>query len=165
MRAHEFLTESQPKLKTDNPGGDWLKDKIEYAKEQGTNEYGMPHMGSVTGYFNGPVRIPVSILKDIPGASGEQQRVRQDDLKGLIAYMKANNRLPPISDDNDTEYAPFIMVGYDGQPWVNEGNHRIMAAAALGWDNLLTELRYFNGGEEVDGPLHPSKLKSMDHTQ
>lgn len=157
MRINEFITENQPTVKIDNPGGDWLQSKIEYAKEKGPNEFGVPHMGKVTGYFPDNVRIPVSILKNIPGARGEQTNVRQDDLDSLMDYMKTNNRLPP-SAHSDKEYAPFITVAYDGSPWVNEGNHRIMAAAALGWDSMPIELRYFDGGEAVDGPLHPDKL-------
>ena len=153
------VSNNQPKLRVDNPGGNWLQDKIDYAKKKGPNSYGIPHMGLVTGSFNGPVRIPISILKNIPGARGEQQNVRQDDLGWLMDYMKTNNRLPPMSDNDDNEYAPFVVVGYDGVPWVSEGNHRIMAAAKLGWKSLPIELRYFDGGEDVEGILHPDKLK------
>lgn len=158
MRIYEFITESQPTLHTDNPGGEWLKDKIDYAKKKGPNPYGVPHMGSITGYFNGPVEVPVSILKTIPGARGEQNNVRKDDLEWLKNYMKTNNRLPPVSSTNDKEYTPFIVVGYDGKPWVNEGNHRIMAASELGWKTLPVEIRYFDGGEKIDGLLSPNKI-------
>lgn len=56
------------------------------------------------------------------------------------------------------EHIPFIMVDYSGQPWVNEGNHRIMAAKKLGWKYLPTEVRYFAGGEEHKGPWDPDHL-------
>lgn len=147
---------SQPKLRTDNPGGRWLQGKIDAAKEYGPNEYGRPHLGTVTGSFKDPVRLPVSLLKDMPGSSGEQQNVRHDDLKWLVDHMKTTGKLPLM--DNGEVYAPFVVVAYDGSPWVQEGNHRIMAAAALGWKTLPVELRYFNGSENVDGPLHPDKL-------
>lgn len=158
MRLLEF---EQPKLRTDNPGGNWLQGKIEYAMKKGLDQWGKPYMGSVTGYFGSPVQIPVSLLKDIPGARNEQQSVREDDLKWLTDYMRKTGKLPPMSQDNDKEYAPFIVVGYDGQPWVSEGNHRIMAAVELGWKSLPIELRYFDGGETVDGPLHPNKFHNM----
>lgn len=161
----ETITEgnevTQPRLLKDNPGGEWLQGKINYVKEKGRNIHGKPFMSTVTGSFNDYVRLPVSILKNIPGASGEQKNVRQSDLEWLTNYMETNNRLPPMSNDDDTEYAPFIVVGYDGQPWVSEGNHRIMAAAKLGWKTLPIEIRYFDGGESVPGPLHPDKIKSM----
>ena len=54
---------------------------------------------------------------------------------------------------------PFINVAYNGEAWVNEGNHRIMAAAALGWDTLPVELRYFDGGERIEhGAMYPAKI-------
>ena len=40
-----------------------------------------------------------------------------------------------------------------------KGNHRIMAAAALGWKSLPVEIKYFDGGDTVEsGPLYPKKL-------
>ena len=43
------------------------------------------------------------------------------------------------------------------------GNHRIMAAAELGWRELPVEIKYFDGGERIEsGPLHPSKIKLTD---
>jgi hypothetical protein len=51
------------------------------------------------------------------------------------------------------------MVAYNGEAWVNEGNHRIMAAAKLGWSELPVEIKYFDGGEWIeDGPLYPPKI-------
>lgn len=160
MRAKEFLVESQPRLRVDNPGGDWLQGKINYAKEKGKNEYGMPALSTVTGSYNGYVRVPISILKDIPGAREEQYNVRQESLTWLMDYMEKHGRLPPGHDNS--EYVPFIIIGYDGQPWVSEGNHRIMAAVKLNWPSMPVEIRYFDGGEAVDGPLHPDKIARMN---
>lgn len=160
MRATEFILEGQPKLRIDNPGGDWLQGKIDYAKEQGPNEYGKPLMSTVTGSYNGYVQIPIGILKNIPGSRGEQHNVRQENLLWLMDYMENHGRLPP--GHNNKEYVPFILVGYDGQPWVSEGNHRIMAAIKLNWPSMPIELRYFDGGERVDGILHPDKVAKMN---
>jgi hypothetical protein len=77
--------------------------------------------------------------------------------------MEETGKLP-LSDPDDPasgEYAPFITVGYDGVPWVSEGNHRIMAAKALGWKTLPVELRYFDGGERTEGLLSPEKVRTM----
>jgi len=50
-------------------------------------------------------------------------------------------------------------VAHDGSAWVNEGNHRIMAAAELGWETLPVEIRYFDGGERAkSGAMYPGKL-------
>lgn len=145
-------------LYTDVPNEDWLNGKIEYAKKKGRNSFGVPYLGSVTArpqedYF----RLPVNLLKHLPGMRDEQNNVRQDDLKAIVQIMKDTGKLPLMS--NGKEYRPFINVAYNGEAWVNEGNHRIMAAAALGWDTLPVELRYFDGGERVkSGPLYPAKI-------
>jgi hypothetical protein len=88
---------------------------------------------------------------------GEQRNVREKDLEAIMKIMKDTGKLP--LKRNGEEYAPFVMVAYNGEAWVNEGNHRIMAAAALGWDELPVELKYFDGGERVEsGPLYPDKI-------
>jgi hypothetical protein len=87
----------------------------------------------------------------------EQSNVRQDDLRAIMQIMKDTGRLP--LKDNGEEYAPFVLVAYNGEAWVSEGNHRIMAADALGWQDLPVELRYFDGGERVkSGPVYPGRI-------
>jgi len=87
---------------------------------------------------------------------GEQQNVRQDNLKALVKIMKDTGRLPMRQGQ---EYAPFINVAWNGEAWVNEGNHRIMAAAALGWKDLPVQIRYFDGGERVkSGVMYPGRI-------
>lgn len=86
----------------------------------------------------------------------EQKNVRSDDLRAIMNIMKDTGKLPTV---NGEEYAPFINVAYDGSAWASEGNHRIMAAAALGWNTLPVELVYYDGGERVkSGPLYPGKI-------
>ena len=59
----------------------------------------------------------------------------------------------------DKEYRPFIIVDYEGIPTVSEGNHRIMAAAALGMKDLPVEIRYFDGGErKATGAFKPENI-------
>lgn len=155
MRARELLRES--KLLTDVPNDDWLRSKIEYAKKRGKNQFGVPHMGSITGYFREPVVVSTSVLSRIPGQRGEQQNVRHKDLEAIKAIMKKTGKLPLT--DSGKEYIPYIEVAHDGSAWVSEGNHRIMAAKELGWDSLPVEIRYFDGGERVeDGPLYPPRI-------
>jgi hypothetical protein len=87
----------------------------------------------------------------------EQQNVRQKDLDAIMQIMKDTEKLP--LNNRGQEYVPFIVVAYNGEAWVNEGNHRIMAAARLGWNSLPIELKYYDGGERIkSGPLYPGKL-------
>lgn len=156
MRAHEFISESG--LSVDVPNEDWLAGKIQYAKERPRDRYGVPYMGTTTATVRA-VRVPVDILRRLPGMKGEQSRVRQKDLDWLVNYMGTHNRLPPFRSDSTDEYKPFINVAYNGEAWVNDGNHRIMAAAKLGWKDLPVEISYFDGGERVEsGAMYPGKI-------
>lgn len=158
MRATEFISKlNENMLITDVPNEDWLEGKIEYAKEKGRNNFGVPYMGSSTAFVRPNPEVSVDILKRLPGMRGEQSNVRHEDLKAIMKIMKDTGKLPLMS--NGKEYAPFINVAYNGEAWVNEGNHRIMAAAALGWDKLPIEIRYFDGGERIEsGPMYPPKI-------
>lgn len=153
MRAREFIIES---LYVDVPNEQWLQDQIDYAKERGRNGYGVPYMGKTTAKASG-VRVPVSLLSKLPGMRDEQSNVRHDDLEEIMKIMRSTGKLPLTR--NGEEYEPFINVAYNGEAWVNEGNHRIMAAAKLGWDTLPVEISYFDGGERVEwGTLAPQKI-------
>lgn len=156
MKAFEILAESQ--LITDVPNEEWLQGKIDYAKSRGRDSYGVPYMtSSTTAVVKPNIRLPVSLLKRLPGMRGEQKNVRQKDLDAIIKIMKDTGKLPLMR--NGEEYMPFVVVAHNGEAWVSEGNHRIMAAAALGWDTLPIELRYFDGGERIkSGPLYPPKI-------
>jgi hypothetical protein len=156
-------------LYQDNPGGNWLQDQIERNKESGIKASGAyRRFGSATGRFTSregvantsrAVLLPVSILKNIRGINDEQNDVRQKDLDSILGYMSEKNKLPPSKGSEDTEhYYPFINVDFRGIPFVSEGNHRIMAAAKLGYKYLPVEFSYFSGGEDVDSILSPDKV-------
>lgn len=151
-----------PVLKTSNPGGDWLKYEQERNTEGGRGEFGQPRrFGAETAWFDDPVKVPMSVLSKLKGLRGEQENVRKDDLEGLKKLMGETGKLPPSSTNPKKEYVPFIMVNQDGEAWVNDGNHRIMAAKALGWTELPVSVKYFSGGELADGPMSPDKLGAV----
>lgn len=147
-------------LHRDNPGGEWLEGKKQLSNESGRRPVGAPKsFGTVTGTFNRTVRVPIDKVAAARGLNDEQNNVRQDSLEGLKQHM-AGGELPAMH--NGEEYAPFVMVDQNGRGWVNEGNHRIMAAKALGWTHVPVEVRYFNGGENVPGAWHPDTLSKDD---
>ena len=77
--------------------------------------------------------------------------------------MGKNDRCPPFEIGVSDQYFPFITVDYQGTPWVNEGNHRIMTAKELKWKFMPVELKYFSGGERnKDGLLSPDIVKKYD---
>lgn len=159
MRASEFLLKEgvAESLSVDVPNEEWLQSAIDYAKEKSPDRHGLPYMGKTTATVRNVV-VPVNLLARIPGMRREQQNVRYDDLAAITKIMKDTGKLPIHSHSNE-EYKPFINVAYDGSAWVNEGNHRIMAAYRLGWDSLPVEISYFDGGERVEsGPMYPGKI-------
>ncbi len=153
------------KLSVDNPGGRWLDSKRKSSEEAGTNQFGMLKiMGTVTGVYNRPAFMPVNVLRKIRGAQGEQDRVRYDDLESIKQYMSKEGKLPPSDHEPSKEYVPFIMVDQRGKAFVNEGNHRIMAADSLGFQVLPVEIRYYNGGEQEPGVFSTENVKMTDQS-
>ena len=153
-------------LRVDVPNEEWLQGKIAYAKKKGRDRFGVPNFNATTAYYRPDVRVPIEILRRLPGMRGEQQNIRQQDLQAIKKILKDTGRLP--LNNYGQEYVPFVMVAYNGEAWVNEGNHRIMAAAELydagdeRFASLPIELKYFDGGERVkSGPLHPSKISQQ----
>lgn len=146
-------------FREDIPNETWLKGKIESAQRSPRNEFGVPQMSSVTGYFKKPVLIPARWFKDVKGERGEQENVRQNDLAAIRKIIRETGKMP-LNDDG-TEYVPYIEIGYDGKPWISEGNHRIMAAIAEGMEYIPVELRYFDGGQRRAGVWGPGNVTSI----
>ena len=147
---------SVPEFFEDIPNESWLKGKVDYAVQAPRSRFGVPKMGSTTGYFSAPVMIPVRWAKEVKGERAEQSNVRQHDLDAIRRIIRDTGKFPLMNSGK--EYVPYIEIGYDGVPWVNEGNHRIMAAAAEGLDYIPVELRYFDGGQRLSGKWSPDNL-------
>lgn len=176
-----------PEIKSykDIPNKDWLEHKRDRARLRGFGDVGS-HIGSaITGGFQDNVVVPTKVLREIQGLNLEQQNVRPDSLEYLKDYMSKNKHLPkwysgydiyktgyhggvgrnlPLGVEGVREDVPFIQVDQYGQPFVNEGNHRIMTADKLGWENLPIELRYFEGGNIERGLLSPELIKEYNRT-
>ena len=144
-------------LTIDVPNEEWLQDKIDYAKSKGRDEWGAPFFGSTTAYARPNPQVSVVRLELLKGMRNEQNNVRKTDLEWLMARMEKTGKLPLTNQGE--EYAPFVMVAYNGEAWVSEGNHRIMAAYRLGWKKMPVEIKYFDGGERVEsGIMYPGKI-------
>ena len=165
MRATEFITEErmawtpplEENLNVDVPNEEWLQNAIDDAIQNSPDRNGLPYMGKTTATARN-VEVSVSILRRIPGMRREQSNVRHRDLAAIRKIMHTTGKLP-LHAHTQEEYKPFINVAYDGSAWVNEGNHRIMAAYELSWSSLPVEISYFDGGERVEsGVMYPSKI-------
>jgi hypothetical protein len=146
-------------FREDIPNENWLQGKIDYAQRSPRNEFGVPKMSSVTGSFKAPVMVPTRWFKDAKGQRGEEKNVRQKDLEAIRKIIRDTGKFP-LNDDG-TEYVPYVEIGYDGKPWVSEGNHRIMAAIAEGLEYMPIELRYFDGGQRRAGKFAPENIKEI----
>jgi hypothetical protein len=158
-RAIAASSTKKIKFKKDIPNERWLKEQIDYAVTQPKSNYGVPYMGKTTGSFSSNLLVPVRWLKDIKGQRGEQKNIRNNDLEAIIAIIKTTGKLPIV---NGKEYAPYIEIGYDGVPWVSEGNHRIMAALQVGLTHIPVEIKYFDGGQNLAKLFSPENLLSLD---
>lgn len=133
------------KINTDIPNQHWLTNKVNAIITRGRDKYGVPDMSSVTAWFHDsqPVLVPVAQLITVKGQRDEQNKVRPESIVWLLEQMQAGS-LPEARSGR--EDAPYIEIGYDGVPWVSEGNHRIMVADLLGWKFMPVEIKWFDGG-------------------
>jgi len=148
----------------------WLQEEQDYNRKQGQHRTGAGTLiprrfGAVTAWLNRPALIPLPWIDDLPGLSGEERFVRQNDFDSLMSYMSVNNKLPPMS--NGQQYVPMIQVWQDGRWYINEGNHRIKVAKALRWKCLPVDIRWYSGGENIQDPkrgIDPKTVMELDTT-
>lgn len=148
--------EAVPRLRVDNPGGDWLAGKLRRALEQRQsaepNTY-QSTLGSgegVTGYFKEPIRLNPNMLSNIAGSVGEEA-YRPDP-------EKMRRLRESIAESGYEESPILIQVREDGVPFVVEGNHRIIEGVESGRPTIPVEIKYLRGAEDVEGPLSPAAL-------
>ena len=139
----------------DNPGRDWLKDEIEYAKSKYVpntkTKKGHVIVGSVTAGFEG--RLPVSMIKNLPGENNEHLN------KEILSDFKSIPIKESIKKEGVKEPIT-IFVNHLGDAYISEGNHRTALAADIGLKDVPVEVRYFAGGELIDGPWKLNKFEA-----
>ena len=148
---------SRNPLRTDNPGGDWLKGKLEYAEESrktarpNTYSSTLGTSEGVTGYYDKYLQLDPKMLKDIKGAAGEELYRPQE--------YKINNLRKSIAEKGYQESPILIHVREDGTPFVVEGNHRIIEGIESNRKTIPVEVKYLRGSEELqEGILSPYSL-------
>ena len=154
-----FIKEnSEIQFRQDNPGGNWLKNKQEYAEERMKNSPSESAAsrgisGSTTGYFNKNLKLPTSYLGKLPGAMGEEKfRSKSSKLENLEKEVGH-------PDNFKSEEHPILVgVNHKGHAHIVEGNHRVAYAQKHGIPHVHAEVKYYNGGEEVKGEHHPDKM-------
>ena len=105
--------------------------------------------GAVTGYFKDIVHIPVNMLDGVPGAN------KENPVPGTYKY---DELMKDVKKDGWKPTPILVGVNHKGKPHILEGNHRVAVARALGQTHIPGDIRWWNGGEEVDGPWHPKRI-------
>lgn len=139
----------------DNPGGEWLKNKQARAEQNPELKF---MTGSITGTVGGRTNMffPTKILKGFAGLSGENRVAGEVKYERLLSDAKKNG-----FDPNQGGNKVVVGVNHYGQPYIVEGNTRLAVADALGIPTIKAEVRYWNGGEDVAGPMQPDKVLAM----
>jgi hypothetical protein len=137
------------KVHRDIPSISWLKGEREYAASR-QMKTGRPIAGTMTSSFMG--RLPVSMIKNLPGENKEHLN------KEILSDYKAKPIFDSIKNEGVKEPIT-IFVNYKGDAYISEGNHRVHIADAVGLKDVPVDVRYFAGGELVNGKWN---LKNFD---
>ena len=140
----------KPKLRTDNPGGDWLE-RARAQAEENVSKGRTPVSGPVTGSLRNRIELDPRKLKVIPGARNERRVPGEFQYDQLRPSMEEKGFLPD---------SPILVgINHRGEPYIIEGNTRAAVARDIGIDRIPAEVRYFAGGEGVEGRMMPSRLE------
>jgi len=147
--------------KQDNPviryGNDhaksWLEHKIELAVSSGDPTF---LRGAVTAWMGQErqLRLPTEVLARIPGAMNEKREPGEAQYDWLTKRVEENGW--------DDELAHILVaVNHEGSPYILEGNTRVAFAIRNGISDIAAEVRWFNGGEMVDGKWSPEEISKL----
>jgi hypothetical protein len=139
----------------DNPGGEWLERKQARAEEYPEQKF---MMGSITGVIGGRTNmfLPTNVLRRFAGLNDEKRGAGEVQYERLLADSKKNG-----FDQDQKGNKVVVAVNHYGQPYILEGNTRVAVASTLGIPTIKAEVRYWNGGEDVSGPMEPNKVLDM----
>jgi len=143
----------------DNPGGNWLLNKqrrveedMKTADPDTFSSKGLS--GPTTAYTKEPVMVPIELIKEVKGALNENRKAGDPRFDELMEKVSQEG-FDPLQKGN----AIVIGVNHKGEAFILEGNTRLAVAKELGLTNIRAEVRWYNGGEEVVGPLTPKILE------
>jgi hypothetical protein len=94
-------------------------------------------------------------LTQLPGAMGETRGPGDPGFDALLAKVKSEG-----FDPDQAGNKVVVGVNHKGEAYLMEGNTRAAVAKALGIPNIKTEVRYWNGGEMIDGPYKPEAVSA-----
>ena len=119
--------------------------------EENVSKGRTPVSGPVTGSLRNRIELDPRKLKVIPGARNERRVPGEFQYDQLRPSMEEKGFLPD---------SPILVgINHRGEPYIIEGNTRAAVARDIGIDRIPAEVRYFAGGEGVEGRMMPSRLE------
>lgn len=107
-----------------------------------------------------PVWLSPQQLKDIPGYMGEEERRGDPNEPKYQELRKSIEELGYQDYEGNPLTTDPIHISVDakGQPYIMEGNNRLVEAIQSGRDSIPVELTYLGGSEHIEGAYNPDKL-------
>jgi hypothetical protein len=100
--------------------------------------------------------LPTDVLKFIEPLNNEKRIAGDPRFDDLMSSVQKEG-FDPDQKGNKI----VIAVNHQGVPFILEGNTRVAVAHAMGVPNVKAEVRYWNGAEEIDGPMSPNRVSAM----
>lgn len=151
------------RIRYSNPGGEWLANKQRNAEMEmaqgGPGRFGKGLSGATTAYvadergYVSNVTLPLSKVKRLRGANDENPRPGQYKYDELLASVQERGF--------SNEYPILIAVNHLGEAYITEGNNRVAIADRFSVPTIKAEVRWVNGGEEVDSNWSPESVERM----
>ena len=164
--------QDNPAVHSPATGQDWLASNIKYTEEKYSETDPAMLRGPITGVLGGGRRygqketkinsmyLPTAEITNLPGANFETRGPGDPQFDQLFDRISKEGW-----DHNQANNKIVVGVNHMGQPYVLEGNTRAAVAAELGIPNVRVEIRYWNGGEMIDGPYAPAKVSARAATR
>lgn len=118
----------------------------------GRGRFGKGTFGSCTAAIV-DVQLPVRFIGHLKGVSEENPGPGQHKYDRLMQSFAEHGYTHEVEI--------IIWVNHLGQAWIAEGNNRVAVAKKMGVESVRATVYYFNGGEEVESGLSPTRVRSM----
>ena len=151
----EFYQDN-PAVSRPDSGKEWLESNIRFTEERYADREPSMLRGPITanlGSRNTDMFLSTDELTQLPGAMGETRGPGDPNFDRLLKQIKTEG-----FDPDQAGNKVVVGVNHKGEAYLMEGNTRAAVAKELGIPNIKTEVRYWNGGEMIDGPYKPEAV-------
>ncbi len=151
----EFYQDN-PAVSRPDSGKEWLESNIRFTEERYADREPSMLRGPITanlGSRNTDMFLSTDELTRLPGAMGETRGPGDPNFDRLLKQIKTEG-----FDPDQAGNKVVVGVNHKGEAYLMEGNTRAAVAKELGIPNIKTEVRYWNGGEMIDGPYKPEAV-------